>query len=149
MLKRALVVLFAFAFVSLAPAQSMNVAQSPKQPDKQLSYTVTLDAPIKGDVTQIYLSFSLVTAVRPDQQGLEQNFDIMSFDKLSDVQYRVYGERPRAMSGTYQLKGIQFRTSGGIRNYAYSTDFKQEIKLDIDTHETDIFPDIKSVEKSH
>jgi len=53
------------------------------------------------------------------------------------------------MSGTYQLGSVQIRTvEGGTRNYAYPADFKQENTVKIETHEKDIFPNIKSVEPS-
>lgn len=143
------IVIFAFAFATLAAAQTVNTVEENDRPDKQLSYTVTLDAPVKGTVTTIYLSFRLISDERPNQQGLETNFDLSTFKKNSDVQYEVTGERPHTMTGTYRLNAIQLRTGGGIRNYAYPQDFKQEVTVQIDTPEKDIFPNIKSVEPSH
>jgi hypothetical protein len=138
--------LLLFAFASFASAQNMNVAESAKQPGDPLRYTITLDAPVKGAVTTIILSFSLVTDVQKGQEGLQQDFSLMAFKQISSVQYQVEGVTPASMSGTYQLKQIQFRTSGGIRNYEFPTDFKQEVKLKIETPEKDVFPKIKSVE---
>jgi hypothetical protein len=64
------------AIASFASAQNMNVAESAKQPGDPLRYPVTLDAPVKGTVTAIILTFSLATEVRKDQQGLMEQFGL-------------------------------------------------------------------------
>jgi hypothetical protein len=140
----------AVLLTTVAVGQNMNVAESAKEPGDPLRYTVALDGPVKGTVNTIYLSFYLTTAERADQKGLPENFDLARFRQMSPVEYQVDDSVPHAMSGTYLLKSVQLRTAeGGIRNYSYPTDFKQENKVKIETREKDVFPNIKSVEPSH
>lgn len=140
----------AVLLTTTAIGQGMKIAESAKQPGDPIRYTITLDGPVKGTVNTIYLNFNLKTAVREDQNGLHTSFALSRFKQVSPVEYQVDDSIPQAMSGTYQLGSVQIRTSeGGIRDYGYPADFKQENTIKIETHEKDIFPNIKSVEPSH
>ena len=133
-----------------AIGQGMNVAESAKHPGDPIRYTITLEGPVKGTVSTIYMNFLLKTGAREDQKGLLTTFQLSRFKQNSSVEYQVDESVPEVMSGTYQLTQVQLRTKeGAIRNYDYPTDFKQENTVKIDTHEKDIFPNIKSVEPSH
>ena len=133
-----------------AVGQGMNVAESAKQPGDPVRYTLTLDAPVKGVVNVIFLSFSLKTPERADQKGLPVNFDLRKFKPISSDVYQIDDTIPEVMTGTYHLESIQLRTQeGGIRGYSYPADFKQDITIKIDTDKKDVFPNIKSVEPSH
>lgn len=133
-----------------ATAQSISVAESPKRPGDPIRYTITLDGPVKGTVTTIYVSFKLTTKAHDNQKGLQGNFDLSKFTVSSPTEYRIDDVVPGVMSGTYLLSAIQFRTADGdTRNYSFPEDFKQENKVVIDNPAKNIFPNIKSVLPSH
>jgi hypothetical protein len=133
-----------------AVGQGMNVAESAKQQGDPIRYTLTLEAPVKGVVNVIYLSFNLKTPERPDQKGLPVSFDLHKFKPISPTVYQIDDNIPEVMSGTYQLESIKLRTQeGGARGYSYPGDFKQDITIKVETDKKDVFPNIKSVEPSH
>jgi len=149
-MRNLLALAIALLLTTAAVGQGMAVAESAKEPGDPLRYTITLDGPVKGTVNTVYLSFALTTAVRADQKGLPENFDLSKFRQISPTEYKVDDTVPHAMSRTYLLKSVQLRTAeGGIRSYSYPADFKQENTVKIETHEKDIFPNIKSVEPSN
>jgi hypothetical protein len=140
-----------FCLTVCGTAQNINVAESAKQPGDPLRYTITLASPPKGTISQIYVSFHLTTPEHGDQKGLPINFDLTKFSPTSSpTEYKVDDVTPNAMSGTYRLTTIQLRLQGGgIRDYSYPADFKQDNKIDIDNSAKDVFPNIKSVMPSH
>jgi len=151
MLKRVLVVLFALAtFAPVVSAQNMNIAESPKKPGDTLRYTIILDGPVKGTVLSLAVGFDLKTDPKSEQKGLNRNFGLRKFRKVSDTQYEVEGTIPEVISGVYLLIFVQIQTQeGGVRTYNYPDDLKQEIRIKIETSEKDIFPNIKSIEPAH
>ena len=112
-----------------------------------LSYTLNLDGPVKGGgVSVIYLTFTLITETSRDQAGLQANFQLGQFRRITDTEFVVEGPTPAVMSGTYRLNTIQLRNPlSAIRNYNYPTDYKDDITVKIETSDKHIFPEIKSV----
>jgi len=145
--------MFGFAMMlatAAALGQGLNVAESAKKPGDPLRYTVTLDSPVKGTVNIIYIGFTLTSAEREEQRGLLTSFSISKFKAVSPTEYQIDDSVPTAMSGTYLLNSVQFRTQdNAIGNYSYPKDFKQENTIKIETQEKNIFPNIKSVTPSH
>jgi hypothetical protein len=140
------IVVFSFAFAAWAAAQNMTGVQANNRPDHKLSYTITLEAPVKGSVSNINASFNLISDERPDQKGLRTDFTLSAIKQISAVQFEVYGDRPLLMTGTYRLNQIQFQTNeGAVRNYRFPDDYK-DVTVTIQTDQKDIFPKIKSVE---
>lgn len=146
---RKYIIALVFAFAALATSQTPNKIEANKRPDNKLSYKITFDAPVRGDVSQLQMHFHIVTTERPDQRGLRADFWIGTFKKLSDVQYEVSDDSPVVKTGTYRLNVIHVSTGSANTDYSYPEDFKQDITVDIDTAEKDLFPGIKSVEESH
>jgi len=132
-----------------AVGQGLNVAESAKRPGDPLRYTITLDRPVKGEVNIVYVGFGLTSAIREDQRGLPTSFQTSKFRAVSPTEYQVDDSVPTAMSGTYLLGYVQFRTKdGAIGQYDYPKDFKQENTIKVETGDKDIFPNIKSVAPS-
>jgi hypothetical protein len=133
-----------------AMGQGLSVTESPKKPGDIIRYTINFEKAVGDTVSLVYLTFHLTTDPHGDQKGLPSTFDVTKFNQKSPTEYEVEGTIPNAMSGTYLLGSVQVRTSGGgIRNYAYPTDFAQENKIRVENAAKDIFPNIKSVTPSH